>query len=115
MRCNEKNASVWNFILFLHTVLLQMGWGDLGVFGEPSKETPHLDKMAAEGMLFPNFYSANPLCSPCMYALVLCLSFTVLLRCRLSLKNRQRKEKKTAIEICTAGIYVLVPCTSITF
>lgn len=43
----------------------QMGWGDLGVFGEPNKETPYLDQMAAEGMLFPDFYSANPLCSPC--------------------------------------------------
>lgn len=43
----------------------QMGWGDLGVFGQPSKETPNLDAMAAQGMLFPNFYTANPLCSPC--------------------------------------------------
>lgn len=42
-----------------------MGWGDLGVFGQPSKETPNLDSMAAQGMLFPNFYTANPLCSPC--------------------------------------------------
>lgn len=42
-----------------------MGWGDLGVYGEPSRETPNLDRMAAEGMLFPNFYTANPLCSPC--------------------------------------------------
>lgn len=42
-----------------------MGWGDLGVFGQPSKETPNLDAMAAQGMLFPNFYTANPLCSPC--------------------------------------------------
>lgn len=41
-----------------------MGWGDLGVFGQPSKETPNLDSMAAQGMLFPNFYAANPLCSP---------------------------------------------------
>ena len=48
-------------------VVLQMGWGDLGVYGEPNKETPNIDKMAAEGMLFPDFYSANPLCSPCMY------------------------------------------------
>ena len=48
-----------------------MGWGDLGVFGEPAKETPNLDKMAAEGMLLPDFYAANPLCSPCEYA---CLS-----------------------------------------
>lgn len=43
----------------------QMGWGDLGVFGQPSKETPNLDAMAAQGMLLPNFYTANPLCSPC--------------------------------------------------
>lgn len=42
-----------------------MGWGDLGVFGQPSKETPNLDAMAAQGMLLPNFYTANPLCSPC--------------------------------------------------
>lgn len=46
-----------------------MGWGDLGVYGEPSRETPNLDQMAAEGMLFPNFYSANPLCSPCKLGL----------------------------------------------
>uniref|UniRef100_A0A8C8Z4Z7 N-acetylgalactosamine-6-sulfatase n=1 Tax=Prolemur simus TaxID=1328070 RepID=A0A8C8Z4Z7_PROSS len=47
-----------------------MGWGDLGVNGEPSRETPNLDRMAAEGMLFPNFYSANPLCSPSRAALL---------------------------------------------
>ena len=50
------------FIIFL----FQMGWGDLGVYGNPTKETPNLDKMAANGMLLPDFYSANPLCSPCM-------------------------------------------------
>uniref|UniRef100_A0A8C2CJI2 N-acetylgalactosamine-6-sulfatase n=1 Tax=Cyprinus carpio TaxID=7962 RepID=A0A8C2CJI2_CYPCA len=49
---------------------LEMGWGDLGVFGEPSKETPNLDLMAAQGMLFPNFYTANPLCSPSRAALL---------------------------------------------
>ncbi|XP_074257473.1 N-acetylgalactosamine-6-sulfatase isoform X3 [Saimiri boliviensis] len=47
-----------------------MGWGDLGVYGEPSRETPNLDRMAAEGTLFPNFYSANPLCSPSRAALL---------------------------------------------
>ncbi|KAK3085780.1 hypothetical protein FSP39_008613 [Pinctada imbricata] len=47
-----------------------MGWGDLGVFGEPNKETPNLDQMAADGMLFPDFYSANPLCSPSRAALL---------------------------------------------
>jgi len=50
-----------NFVILL---MDDMGWGDLGIFGNPSKETPHLDQMAAEGMLFPDFYSANPICSP---------------------------------------------------
>ena len=44
---------------------LQLGWGDLGCFGEPSKETPNLDKMAEEGMMLTNFYSAAAICSPC--------------------------------------------------
>ncbi|XP_022252161.1 N-acetylgalactosamine-6-sulfatase-like isoform X2 [Limulus polyphemus] len=48
----------------------RMGWGDLGVFGHPSKETPRLDQMASEGMLFPDFYTANPLCSPSRAALL---------------------------------------------
>uniref|UniRef100_A0A8C6RVR0 Galactosamine (N-acetyl)-6-sulfatase n=1 Tax=Nannospalax galili TaxID=1026970 RepID=A0A8C6RVR0_NANGA len=56
-----------NIVLLL---MDDMGWGDLGVYGEPSRETPNLDRMAAEGMLFPNFYSANPLCSPSRAALL---------------------------------------------
>jgi N-acetylgalactosamine-6-sulfatase len=47
-----------------------MGWGDLGVYGHPTKETPNLDQMAAQGMLLPDFYSANPLCSPSRAALL---------------------------------------------
>ncbi|XP_044126079.1 N-acetylgalactosamine-6-sulfatase [Bufo gargarizans] len=55
------NGTRPNIILLL---MDDMGWGDLGVFGEPSKETPNLDRMASEGILFPDFYTANPLCSP---------------------------------------------------
>ncbi|GIX97100.1 n-acetylgalactosamine-6-sulfatase [Caerostris darwini] len=47
-----------------------MGWGDLGVFGEPSKETPFLDKMASQGTVLTDFYTANPLCSPSRAALL---------------------------------------------
>ncbi|KAJ8247325.1 hypothetical protein GJAV_G00245010 [Gymnothorax javanicus] len=57
----HRNGSTPNIIIML---MDDMGWGDLGVFGEPSKETPNLDRMASEGMVFPNFYTANPLCSP---------------------------------------------------
>ncbi|KAL2088478.1 hypothetical protein ACEWY4_015377 [Coilia grayii] len=58
---DDFSAPTPNIIIML---MDDMGWGDLGVFGQPSKETPNLDRMAAEGMLFPNFYTANPLCSP---------------------------------------------------
>lgn len=43
----------------------QMGWGDLGCYGNPARETPNLDQMAAEGMLFTDFYTASAICSPC--------------------------------------------------
>ncbi|XP_047678241.1 N-acetylgalactosamine-6-sulfatase isoform X2 [Tachysurus fulvidraco] len=56
--------------MYALTSTIKMGWGDLGVFGEPSKETPNLDMMATQGMLFPNFYAANPLCSPSRAALL---------------------------------------------
>lgn len=41
-----------------------MGYGDLSCFGHPTIRTPYLDKMAAEGMRFTQFYSAANLCTP---------------------------------------------------
>uniref|UniRef100_A0A3P9HYJ7 N-acetylgalactosamine-6-sulfatase n=1 Tax=Oryzias latipes TaxID=8090 RepID=A0A3P9HYJ7_ORYLA len=64
---NTPNTSSPNIIIML---MDDMGWGDLGVFGQPSKETPNLDAMAAQGILFPDFYTANPLCSPSRAALL---------------------------------------------
>jgi arylsulfatase A len=39
-----------------------MGYGDIGPFGNTKVKTPHLDKFAAEGMKFTSFY-ATPVCS----------------------------------------------------
>ena len=39
-----------------------MGYADIGPFGNTNVRTPHLDKMAAEGMKFTSFY-ATPVCS----------------------------------------------------
>jgi len=35
-----------------------LGWGDLGCYGNPSIRTPNLDRLAAQGMRFTDFYSA---------------------------------------------------------
>jgi len=47
-----------------------MGYGDIGPFGSTTNETPHLDRMAAEGMKLTSFYVAAPVCTPSRAALM---------------------------------------------
>ncbi|HUE73868.1 MAG TPA: sulfatase [Pirellulaceae bacterium] len=47
-----------------------LGYGDLGCYGHPTIRTPHLDRMAAEGMRFTSFYSAAEVCTPSRAALL---------------------------------------------
>ena len=41
-----------------------LGYGDLGCYGSEKIRTPRLDRMAAEGIRFTDFYAAAPFCSP---------------------------------------------------
>ena len=41
-----------------------LGWGDLENYGHPTIQTPHLVRMAEEGIRFTDFYSTAPVCSP---------------------------------------------------
>jgi arylsulfatase A len=41
-----------------------LGYGDLGCYGSTLNRTPALDRMAAEGVRFTDFYMASPVCSP---------------------------------------------------
>ena len=47
-----------------------LGYGDLGVYGNPSMRTPNLDRMATEGIKFTSFYSTASLCTPSRAALL---------------------------------------------
>ena len=47
-----------------------MGYGDIGPFGNTINQTPHLDRMAAEGIKLTQFYVANTACTPSRAALL---------------------------------------------
>ncbi len=40
-----------------------LGYGDLACYGSKCNDTPYLDRIAAEGVRFTNFYVASPVCS----------------------------------------------------
>ncbi|WP_218939726.1 arylsulfatase [Lutibacter citreus] len=41
-----------------------LGYGDLGCYGQTKIKTPNIDKMASEGMIFTNHYSGSTVCMP---------------------------------------------------
>ena len=41
-----------------------MGWKDLGCYGNPFNETPNIDQLASQGIRFTQAYAACPVCSP---------------------------------------------------
>lgn len=45
------------------------GYGDLSCYGHPTIHTPHIDKMATEGMKLTQFYVASSVCTPSRAAL----------------------------------------------
>jgi arylsulfatase A len=47
-----------------------LGYGDLGSFGNPTIRTPNLDRMAAEGQRWTSFYAADSVCTPSRSALL---------------------------------------------
>lgn len=56
-----------NFILIF---IDDQGYQDLGCYGSPNIQTPNLDRMAAEGLRFTDFYSLAPVCSASRAALM---------------------------------------------
>jgi arylsulfatase A len=50
-----------NFLIILAD---DLGYGDLGCYGNKTIKTPHLDKLAQQGMRLTDCYAAAPVCSP---------------------------------------------------
>ncbi len=47
-----------------------LGYGELGVYGQTIIETPHLDELAKKGKIFTQHYTGAPVCAPARYMLL---------------------------------------------
>lgn len=57
-----KKKAVQPNIIFI--MADDLGYGDLGSYGQTKIKTPNLDKMASEGIVFTNHYSGSTVCMP---------------------------------------------------
>ena len=64
--CRNSSAEPPNFIIIFTD---DQGYNDLGVYGSQNIRTPRIDRMAAEGARFTEFY-VSPICSPSRAALL---------------------------------------------
>lgn len=61
MAAERQETTRPNFIVILAD---DLGYGDLGCYGNDGVRTPHIDRLAAEGTLFTDFHSSGAVCSP---------------------------------------------------
>lgn len=54
---------------FVVVFIDDLGWGDFSCFGNTAASTPQIDRLAAEGLRFSQFYVNAPICSPSRCAL----------------------------------------------
>lgn len=65
--CQVAAAVIADSIAKPNVILLyadDLGYGELGSYGQHQIATPHLDKLAAQGMRFTQFYAGNSVCGP---------------------------------------------------
>jgi len=59
--CAADETQRPNFVFFF---IDDLGWADLGYMGSDFYETPHIDALAASGMVFTDAYACAPNCAP---------------------------------------------------
>ncbi len=65
--CSRNVSTRPNILVFLAD---DLGYGDLGCYGNPIIKTPHMDKLATEGVRMTDCHSGGTVCSPSRAALL---------------------------------------------
>lgn len=92
-----------------------LGWADLSCYGSRYHETPHVDRLAAQGMRFTNAYAACAVCSPTRAAIMTGryparLGITDWIRSRFQ-KGITKAPDESRIEYVDEGKQLLCPPT----
>ncbi len=64
------SGATWSKPNIVFVLIDDMGFADLSCFGNTEVKTPHIDRLAAEGGRFSQFYVASPICSPSRCAII---------------------------------------------
>ena len=66
----QANTKINNKPNIIYILADDLGYGDLGIYGQTKIETPNIDALAHEGMLFTQHYSGAPVCAPARASLL---------------------------------------------
>ena len=67
-RISDKSSIENPNIVFI--LVDDLGYGDIGCFGQEKIQTPHIDRLANEGIRFTEAYAGNAVCAPCRSSLM---------------------------------------------
>ncbi|MBN1351606.1 sulfatase [candidate division KSB1 bacterium] len=68
LACGHKQAHARPSIIFI--MIDDLGYGDLGCYGSRFNRTPNIDQLANDGILFTDYHSNGPMCTPTRAALI---------------------------------------------
>ncbi len=68
--CNQKNEVKPTPPNIIYILADDLGYGELGVYGQTKIKTPNIDTLAKGGMLFTQHYSGAPVCAPARYVFI---------------------------------------------
>ncbi|MBE7640006.1 sulfatase-like hydrolase/transferase [Salegentibacter sp. BLCTC] len=67
-KSDKENENIKPNIIYI--LADDLGYGELGIYGQEKIETPNIDALAKNGMMFTQHYTSAPVCAPARYMLL---------------------------------------------